>query len=152
TVRPVVPLSLCDRPRDVQPRARRGIGMDRLGGSSPQLRSDLGRGAAELHSHLRSTHCRCLRPPLSRGDTTVLDAPGLDLHPPTLANGDVAFAPYPRVSPWYDPLLEAIKKRTAKVGVIGLGYVGLPLALAFSEAGFRVLGFDVDPRKVGRLQ
>jgi UDP-N-acetyl-D-glucosamine dehydrogenase len=82
----------------------------------------------------------------------VLDAHGLDLQPPTLTSGDVAFAHYPRVSPWYDPLLEAIKKRTARVGIIGMGYVGLPLALAFSEAGFRVLGFDVDPRKVGRLQ
>ncbi len=37
------------------------------------------------------------------------------------------------------------------VGVIGLGYVGLPIARAFSAVGFRVLGFDVDPVKVERL-
>ena len=41
--------------------------------------------------------------------------------------------------------------RTARVGIIGLGYVGLPLARAFAEAGYPVLGFDTDPAKVGRL-
>ncbi|MGC3999821.1 MAG: nucleotide sugar dehydrogenase [Anaeromyxobacter sp.] len=45
-------------------------------------------------------------------------------------------------------LLAAISDRTARIGVIGQGYVGLPLALVFSEAGFRATGFDVDPRKV----
>jgi UDP-N-acetyl-D-glucosamine dehydrogenase len=45
-------------------------------------------------------------------------------------------------------LVGKIKDRTATVGVIGQGYVGLPLALVFSEAGFHVTGFDVDPRKV----
>jgi UDP-N-acetyl-D-glucosamine dehydrogenase len=44
-------------------------------------------------------------------------------------------------------LLEKIQSRTAVVGVIGLGYVGLPLALVFEEAGFPVIGFDVDPKK-----
>jgi UDP-N-acetyl-D-glucosamine dehydrogenase len=44
-------------------------------------------------------------------------------------------------------LQEKISSRTALVGVIGLGYVGLPLALVFEEAGFPVLGFDVDPKK-----
>jgi UDP-N-acetyl-D-glucosamine dehydrogenase len=37
------------------------------------------------------------------------------------------------------------------VGVIGQGYVGLPLALVFQEAGFRVTGFDVDPAKVAAI-
>jgi UDP-N-acetyl-D-glucosamine dehydrogenase len=46
-----------------------------------------------------------------------------------------------------DKLLERIADRTARVGVIGLGYVGLPLALLFEEAGFEVTGFDVDPAK-----
>jgi len=50
---------------------------------------------------------------------------------------------------------EALKKKihdkTAKVGVIGLGYVGLPLARAFHEAGFSVMGFDVDPVKCQML-
>ena len=49
------------------------------------------------------------------------------------------------------PLLDAITNRTATVGVIGLGYVGLPLVLLFSESGFRVIGFDVDRRKTEAL-
>jgi UDP-N-acetyl-D-glucosamine dehydrogenase len=44
-----------------------------------------------------------------------------------------------------------IEERTALVGIIGLGYVGLPLALTFSERQFRVLGFDVDHQKVAAL-
>jgi UDP-N-acetyl-D-glucosamine dehydrogenase len=45
------------------------------------------------------------------------------------------------------PLLAKIGDRSARVGVIGLGYVGLPLALLFEESGFPVIGFDVDPAK-----
>jgi UDP-N-acetyl-D-glucosamine dehydrogenase len=48
-------------------------------------------------------------------------------------------------------LLAAIEGRTARVGIIGLGYVGLPLARAFASAGYRVLGFDTDPSKVEKL-
>lgn len=48
-------------------------------------------------------------------------------------------------------LLEKIKNRRALVGIIGLGYVGLPLVLRFCEVGFPVLGFDTDPRKVELL-
>jgi UDP-N-acetyl-D-glucosamine dehydrogenase len=44
-----------------------------------------------------------------------------------------------------------IESKTARVGIIGLGYVGLPLARAFVERGFRVLGFDVDAQKIARL-
>jgi UDP-N-acetyl-D-glucosamine dehydrogenase len=44
-----------------------------------------------------------------------------------------------------------IKEKTARVGIIGLGYVGLPLACLFAEKGFVVTGFDVDPGKVDRL-
>ncbi len=44
-----------------------------------------------------------------------------------------------------------IERRTAVVGVVGLGYVGLPLVRAFHEAGFPTRGFDVDPRKVRML-
>jgi UDP-N-acetyl-D-glucosamine dehydrogenase len=44
-------------------------------------------------------------------------------------------------------LLARIKSKQAVVGVIGLGYVGLPLVLTFIEKGFRVIGFDIDPRK-----
>lgn len=50
-----------------------------------------------------------------------------------------------------DNLLGKITSQGALVGIIGLGYVGLPLALAFIEKGFRVLGFDVDPAKVEAL-
>ena len=46
-----------------------------------------------------------------------------------------------------DELRERLRARTAVVGVIGLGYVGLPQALAFAEAGYRVLGFDIDSTK-----
>ena len=45
-------------------------------------------------------------------------------------------------------LLAAIQSRTAKAGVIGLGYVGLPLAMSMAKAGFTVTGFDVDPSKI----
>ena len=48
-------------------------------------------------------------------------------------------------------LLEKIKNKTAQVGVIGLGYVGLPLISAFTNAGFRCIGYDVDQKKVDEL-
>jgi len=45
-----------------------------------------------------------------------------------------------------------LEARTARIGVIGLGYVGLPLSLLFSEAGFTVTGFDIDSGKVADLE
>jgi UDP-N-acetyl-D-glucosamine dehydrogenase len=51
-----------------------------------------------------------------------------------------------------DQLLQKIENRHAKIGVVGLGYVGLPLAVAFAQAGFTVVGVDVDPGKIGALQ
>jgi UDP-N-acetyl-D-glucosamine dehydrogenase len=45
-----------------------------------------------------------------------------------------------------DLLLQKIEKRTARIGVIGMGYVGLPLAVEFARAGFKVLGYDVSDR------
>src|SRR3989304_10366818 len=48
-------------------------------------------------------------------------------------------------------LEEAILNHTARIGVIGLGYVGLPLIRAFISVGFRTLGFDVDQTKVDKL-
>jgi UDP-N-acetyl-D-glucosamine dehydrogenase len=48
-------------------------------------------------------------------------------------------------------LLERIQNKQAHIGVIGLGYVGLPLAVEFALAGFHVTGFDVDPSKVSAL-
>jgi len=48
-------------------------------------------------------------------------------------------------------LLEKIRTHQAKVGVIGLGYVGLPLVIRFAEENFTVTGFDIDPEKVRKL-
>lgn len=47
-----------------------------------------------------------------------------------------------------EALLERIRQKEARVGVVGLGYVGLPLAVEFAEAGFTVLGIDLDPKRV----
>src|ERR1700722_19725956 len=47
---------------------------------------------------------------------------------------------------------DRLAAHTANIGVIGLGYVGLPLSLLLSEAGFKVTGFDIDERKVTDLE
>ena len=49
-------------------------------------------------------------------------------------------------------LIEKIEKQSAIVGIVGLGYVGLPLVVAFCEAGLRVVGMDVDEQKVAMLR
>ena len=49
-------------------------------------------------------------------------------------------------------LLPKVQDGSAIIGVIGLGYVGLPLLHAFHTAGFRVMGFDIDPRKIEALR
>ena len=49
-------------------------------------------------------------------------------------------------------LLSRIKDKSAVIGIVGLGYVGLPLTLRFSEVGFRVIGFDIDQTKVDALK
>jgi UDP-N-acetyl-D-glucosamine dehydrogenase len=51
----------------------------------------------------------------------------------------------------HQQLLERIKSRKANIGVIGLGYVGLPLAVEFARQGFNVYGFDVDEWKTGQI-
>ena len=48
-------------------------------------------------------------------------------------------------------LVEKFRQRQATVGVIGLGYVGLPLGETLARAGFAVLGFDIDVKKVEDL-
>lgn len=48
-------------------------------------------------------------------------------------------------------LLDRIETREARIGIIGLGYVGLPLAMTFVDAGFRVVGIDVSPERVATL-
>lgn len=55
-------------------------------------------------------------------------------------------------NPLADALGERIRAKSAVVGVIGLGYVGLPLVRTFVEAGFGTMGFDIDPSKVDRLR
>ena len=47
-----------------------------------------------------------------------------------------------------DVLVTKIETREARVGVVGLGYVGLPLAVEFARCGLRTIGIDVDERKV----
>jgi UDP-N-acetyl-D-glucosamine dehydrogenase len=62
---------------------------------------------------------------------------------------------HPALEPLHGSLsaqsLERIQNRSARIGIIGMGYVGLPLALLFSEEKFAVTGFDIDPVKVGTL-
>jgi UDP-N-acetyl-D-glucosamine dehydrogenase len=48
-------------------------------------------------------------------------------------------------------LAEKIRTRTARVGIVGLGYVGLPLAVEFAQAGFSVTGIDISQAKTGRV-
>lgn len=48
-------------------------------------------------------------------------------------------------------LLKAIENRAAKIGIIGMGYVGLPLAVEFAEAGFQITAVDVDNTKINML-
>ena len=54
-------------------------------------------------------------------------------------------------APAAQTLEEKIISRTARVGIIGLGYVGLPLAMEFAKAGFPVTGIDIEPSKVAQL-
>ena len=52
----------------------------------------------------------------------------------------------------YDDLLHRIQNKTAQVMVVGLGYVGLPLAAKFAETGFCVVGMDTDEDKIKMLK
>ncbi len=49
-------------------------------------------------------------------------------------------------------LIEKIQNKSANIGIIGLGYVGLPLSLEFANKGFNVLGFDLDENKIKYLE
>lgn len=51
-----------------------------------------------------------------------------------------------------DALISKIKNREAVVGVVGLGYVGLPIVMITTQAGFKTVGFDIDDRKIESLQ
>src|SRR5688500_5227923 len=50
-----------------------------------------------------------------------------------------------------EKLIKDLKEKKARVAILGLGYVGLPLAVAFAEAGFRVTGIDLDASKIEAL-
>ena len=50
-----------------------------------------------------------------------------------------------------DSFKDKIKNKKAIIGIIGLGYVGLPLALTFAESGYRVIGFDNDENKIIKI-
>src|SRR5512135_1987418 len=49
-------------------------------------------------------------------------------------------------------LIKKLQDKTARVGILGMGYVGMPLAVVFAQAGFTVLGIDPDQRKVNTFQ
>ena len=51
----------------------------------------------------------------------------------------------------YETLLSAIESKKAVLGVVGLGYVGLPLAVEMVKQGFTVIGIDLDPDKIDRI-
>tara|TARA_Y100000591_G_scaffold333290_1_gene375383 strand:+ start:2806 stop:4083 length:1278 start_codon:yes stop_codon:yes gene_type:complete len=53
---------------------------------------------------------------------------------------------------FYSALSNKIDKKTAKIGIVGLGYVGLPLALQFAKKKFNVIGFDIDKNKITFLK
>jgi UDP-N-acetyl-D-glucosamine dehydrogenase len=57
-----------------------------------------------------------------------------------------------RRSHWAQHLAKRIKQRTLTVGVLGLGYVGLPLAVEFARKGIRTLGFDKNAEKIALLE
>ena len=51
-----------------------------------------------------------------------------------------------------DKIIENNNKKSSVIGVIGLGYVGIPLSLNFVKAGFKVIGFDVDKKKIEQIK
>ncbi len=55
------------------------------------------------------------------------------------------------MSKYYENLLKLIEERKARIGVIGLGYVGLPIVMRFCDEKYSVIGFDIDPEKVNCL-
>jgi UDP-N-acetyl-D-glucosamine dehydrogenase len=92
--------------------------------------------------------------PVVGGDPVPRTA-GRDVGAGTLGNTDAKAETsrgcrrkHPKVQWDMADIVERIANRSARIGIIGQGYVGLPLALVFEEAGFAVTGFDVDSQKV----
>src|SRR5882672_7595135 len=77
--------------------------------------------------------------------------PRVEAWPPSLSARRVfvILAPMNRLA---QDLIRKFSEGRAVVGVFGLGYVGLPLALRFCEAGLRVIGFDIDPAKSKKIK
>ncbi len=70
---------------------------------------------------------------------------------PTTSNNKGVVKPRPIIN-LREEFINRIQNRTAKVGIIGLGYVGLPLMWTFHEKGFPVVGFDVDEDKINNIE
>ena len=51
-----------------------------------------------------------------------------------------------------DQIIQKNIKKLSVIGVIGLGYVGLPLSLSFVNAGLKVIGFDIDKHKIKQIK
>ena len=49
-------------------------------------------------------------------------------------------------------LLQKLKSKSAVIGILGMGYVGLPLMLRYADIGFKVVGFDIDQQKVDAVK
>src|SRR5579872_6682873 len=84
--------------------------------------------------------------PACTGLPSVLHKPSLCENSCSMPQPEVAIEATARV------LEEKIRTRTARVGIIGLGYVGLPLAVEFAKAGFTVTGIDVQESKIAKLK
>src|SRR5207249_392245 len=59
---------------------------------------------------------------------------------------------FPKAESLEGQLLSRIELRSARVAIVGLGYVGLPLAETFAWGGYPVIGFDIDPDKIAKLR
>lgn len=70
----------------------------------------------------------------------------------TLVPSQINFIGANRKSKSEAELINDIEQKTAVIGIVGLGYVGLPIATHFCKAGYKVLGFDVDSKKVNQLK
>ncbi len=76
----------------------------------------------------------------------------LNGHHNEAVNGTATVESPVELAPRAQALLEKLQNRTASVGVLGMGYVGLPLIMAFANKGFRTFGFDTNSRTVEALQ
>ena len=50
-----------------------------------------------------------------------------------------------------ETLIKKLNNKSAIIGIVGLGYVGLPLSIRYAEAGYKVIGLDIDPKKAENI-